>query len=82
MGLTVPGVIGKFSLGEQNEAGQKLIEFCQENALVIANNFFNNTRDDFTCGHHQVINTEMKLIIFFVAKDGEADTVSKKKTWT
>ena len=32
----------------------------------------NNTRDDFTCGHHQVINTEMKLIAFFVAKDGEA----------
>ena len=32
-----PGVIGKFSLGMQNEAGQRLIEFCQENALVIAN---------------------------------------------
>ena len=32
-----PGVTGKFGLGIQNEAGQKLIEFCQENALVIAN---------------------------------------------
>jgi len=32
-----PGVTGKFSLGVQNEAGQRLIEFCQENALVIAN---------------------------------------------
>ena len=32
-----PGVIGKFGLGVQNEAGQRLIEFCQENALVIAN---------------------------------------------
>ena len=30
-----PGVTGKFSLGVQNEAGQRLIEFCQENALVI-----------------------------------------------
>ena len=32
-----PGVTGKFGLGIQNEAGQRLIEFCQDNALVIAN---------------------------------------------
>ena len=36
----VPGVTGKFGLGEQNEARQRLIEFCQENALVIANTLF------------------------------------------
>ena len=35
-----PGVTGKFGLGIWNEAGQRLIEFCQENALVIANTFF------------------------------------------
>ena len=35
-----PGVIGKFGLGVQNEAGQRLIEFCQENSLVIANTLF------------------------------------------
>ena len=35
-----PGKIGKFGLGVQNEAGQRLIEFCQENALVIANTLF------------------------------------------
>ena len=35
-----PGVTGKFGLGEQNEAGQRLTEFCQENALVIANTLF------------------------------------------
>ena len=35
-----PGVPGKFGLGVQNEAGQRLIEFCQENALVIANTLF------------------------------------------
>ena len=35
-----PGVKGKFGLGIQNEAGQKLTEFCQENVLVIANTFF------------------------------------------
>ena len=36
----LPGVTGKFGLGVQNEAGQRLIEFCQENALVIANTLF------------------------------------------
>ena len=35
-----PGVTGKFGFGVQNEAGQRLIEFCQENALVIANALF------------------------------------------
>ena len=36
----LPGVTGKFGLGLQNEAGQRLIGFCQENTLVIANNLF------------------------------------------
>ena len=35
-----PGIAGKFGLGMQNEAGQRLIEFSQENALVIANTLF------------------------------------------
>ena len=35
-----PGVTGKFGFGIRNEAGQRLIEFCQENALVIANTLF------------------------------------------
>ena len=35
-----PGVTGKYGLGIRNEAGQRLIEFCQENALVIANTIF------------------------------------------
>ena len=36
----IPGVIGKFGLGVQNETGQRLIEFCQESALAIANTLF------------------------------------------
>ena len=36
----IPGVTGKFGLGLQNEAGQRLTEFCQENTLVIANTLF------------------------------------------
>ena len=35
-----PGVTGQFGLGIRNEAGQRLIEFCQENALFIANTLF------------------------------------------
>ena len=36
----IPGVTGKFDLGVQNKAGQRLPEFCQKNALVIANTLF------------------------------------------
>ena len=50
----IPGVTGKFGLGVQNEAEQKLIEFCQENTLVIA-----NTLEDSTPGHGQMVNTEI-----------------------
>ena len=35
-----PGVTGKFGLGVQDKAGQRLIEFCQENTLIIANTLF------------------------------------------
>ena len=65
-------VIGKFGLGLWNEAGQRLIGFCQENALVIANTLFQNKREDSTHGHHQMVYTEIRLIIFSAAKDGEA----------
>ena len=45
----IPGVIGKFGLGVvQNEAGKRLTQFCQENALVIANTSSKNTREDYT----------------------------------
>ena len=76
-----PGVTSRFGLGTQNEAGQRLIEFCQENALVIANT--NNTREDSTHGHHQMVNTKIRLIIFFAAKDGEAlYTQQKQAEWS
>ena len=54
----IPGVTGKFGLGVQNEAGQRLTEFCQENALVIANTHFQQQKrglDTWTSpdGQHQ-----------------------------
>ena len=76
-----PGVAGKFGLGVQNEAGQRLIEFCQENALVLANTLFNNTREDSTHGHHQMANTKIRLIIYSLQpKMEKLYTVSKNKT--
>ena len=62
-----PGVTGKFGFGIRNEAGQRLIEFFQENALVIQ-----QPREDSTHGHHQMVNTKIRLILFFADKDGEA----------
>ena len=41
----------------------------------------NNTRDDSTHGHHQMVNTDIRLIIFFAAKDGEALYSQQKQDW-
>ena len=68
----IPEVTSKFGFGVQNEAGKILTEFCQESALVIANTLSNKTRDDSTHGHHKMVNTEFRLILFFAAEDGEA----------
>ena len=73
----ITGIKGKFGLGVQNEAGQRLTDFCQENMLVIANTLF---QQQSTHGHHQMVNTEIRLIIFFAAKDGEA-LYSKQKQY-
>ena len=67
-----PPVPGKFGLGMQNEAGQRLIEFCQENALVIANTLFQQHKRRLYTWTSQVVNTEIRLIMFFAAKHGEA----------
>ena len=46
----IPGVTGKFGLGVQNEAGQRLIEFCKEGALVIVNTLFQQHKRRFYTG--------------------------------
>ena len=60
-----PGVTGKFGIGVQNEAGQRF-------ALVIANTLFQQHKRRLYTGHHEMVNIEIRLIIFFAAKDGEA----------
>ena len=57
----IPGVTDKSGLGVQNEAGQR-----------PTHTFFQHTREDSTHGHHQMATTEIRLIIFFAAKNGEA----------
>ena len=67
-------------LGLQNEAGQRLTEFCQENALVIANTLFQQHKRRLYNAHHQTINTKIRLMIFFVAKDGDTVYSQQKQT--
>ena len=43
----------------------------KQGTLVIANTLYNNGKDSNTHGHHQMVNTKIRLIIFFVTEDGE-----------
>ena len=76
-----PGVTGKFGLGIQNEAGQRLTEFCQENTMVIANTLFQQHKRRLYTWTSPMLNTEIRLIIFFAAKDGEALYSQQKQDW-
>ena len=67
----IPGVTGKFGLGEQNKAGQTLTEFWQGNTLVIANILFQQHKRRLYTWTSPDVNTEIRLIIFFAANDGE-----------
>ena len=61
----------KFGLGVQDEAGQRLIEFCSGHSKHSKHSS-NYSGDDSTHGHCQMIKTKSRLITFFAAKDGEA----------
>jgi len=76
-----PGVTGIFGLRVWNEAGQRLIEFCQENALVIANTLFQQHKRRLYTWTSPDVNTKIRLIIFFAAKDGKALYSQQKQDW-
>ena len=76
----IPGVTGKFGLWVQNEAGQKLTEFCQENALVITNTLFQHTRDGSTHGNHRLPIPKSDWLYSLQWKMKKLYTVSKNKT--
>ena len=68
----IPGVTGNFGLGEQNEEGQRLTECRQEKKNTgHSKHPLPSTRDDSIHGHHQMVNTKIRLIIFFGVKDGD-----------
>ena len=56
----------------RNEAGQRLIVFAKRMHWSYQTPSSNNTRKDSTYEHHQMVNTKIRLIIFFAAKDGDA----------
>ena len=58
---------------------QRLTEFCKENTLVIETHSSNNSRNNSTHGHHQMVNTKIRLIIFFVVNDEEALYTQQKQ---
>ena len=79
----IPGVTGKFGLEVQNEAGQRLTVFCQEKCTghskyPVPTRLSKNMRK-LSNGHHQMVNTEIRLIIFFADKDGEALSSQQKR---
>ena len=67
-----PGVTGKFGLGEQNEAGQRLIEFCQENAIVIAKTLFQQHKKRLYTWTSPDGQHRNQIDYILAAKDGEA----------
>ena len=77
----IPGVIGKFGLGVQNEAKQRLTEFCQENSLVKANTLFQQHKRRLYTWTTPMVKTKIRLIIFFAAKNGEVLYSQHKQDW-
>ena len=77
----IPGVTGKFGLWVQNKAGQRLTEFCQENALVIANTLFQQHKRRFYTWPSPDGQYRNILNIFFASKDGEALYSLQKQDW-
>ena len=78
----IPRVNRQFGLGAQNEAQQRLTEFCKENALVIENTLSQqHKRRLYTHGHHQTVNTKIRLIIFLAPKDREALYSQQNQDW-
>ena len=75
------GVTGKFALGVQNEAEQRLTDFCQENGLVIANTLFQQHKRRLYPWTSQDGQYRIRLIIFFAAKDREVLYSQQKQDW-
>ena len=76
----IPGVTGKFGLGVQNKAGQRLIEFCQQNTLVIANTLFQQHKRTLYTWNIRWSIQKSDGLYSLQPKMEKLDTVSKNKT--
>ena len=75
------GVTGKFGLGVQSEAGQRLIEYCQESTLVIANTLFQQHKRRLYTWTSPDGNTKIRLYSLQLKMEKHY-TVSRNKTWS
>ena len=80
-GQEIPGVTGRFGLGVQSEAGQRLIEFCQENTLVIANTLFQQHKRRLYTWTSPDDQHQNQIDYIFAAKEGEALYSQQKQDW-
>ena len=76
-----PEVTDKFGLGVQNEAGQRIIWFCQENTLVIANTLFQQHKRRLYTWTSPDGQPRNQIDYIFAAKDGEALYSQQKQDW-
>ena len=76
-----PGVTGKFGLGIRNEAGQRLRVLPRVHTGHSKHPLPTTQEKTSTLGHHQMVNTKIRLIIFFAAHNGEAIYSQQKKDW-
>ena len=77
----IPGVTGRFGLGIQNEARQRLTVLPRD-FMGQSNPPFPKAQEDSTHGLHQTVNAKIRMIIFFAAKDGEALYSLQKQDWS
>ena len=75
----MPGVTGKFGLGVQNETGQRLKRVLQREHTGHSKHPLPTTQEKTTRGYHQMVNKEIRLIIFFA--DGAALYSQQKQNW-
>ena len=76
----IPGVIGKFGLGVQNQSKAKANRVLPRECTGRSKHLLPTTQEKTTHGHHQMVNTEIRLITIFAAKMGKPYIVSKNKT--
>ena len=76
-----PGVTGKFDLGVQNEAGQRLTVLPTECNDRSKHPLATTQEKTLHTDHHQMINSKIRLIMFFAAKEGDTLESQQKQDW-